>query len=211
MLMADVLSQDEIKVPLGGVSHQPQSDDHAIMDAIKTGFRHFFAKDLHGFTHTPAELSTSSSFTARWVEYNYATPAALRIDAVLYSPIVKPVLLALDVSLVRFIMDCFFGGSGEYNYQSEKQDLSFGETHIARLILAKITTSLEQAGLPLTEFKFKLQLSSTDLWVNKRIFSQEAVAILTTEIKVNSTQGNLQIFLPTSLLTLPQSGQSKPG
>lgn len=204
MLTTDLLSQNAIKTLIGGTPDKTRSlnDNLTVVDTLQSCFRHSFAQDLYSFIHTSAELSTSSSFVTQLTDCDYATPAELRIDAVFYSPVAEPILLALDTHLVEFIMERFFGGAGKHSYSPKtRKTLSSSEIYMIRIIFTKVMLSLEKARLPLTELSFKLQLPPADLWVNQRISPNETIALLTTQIKLKNIQGNLQILLPVSLLS----------
>lgn len=209
MLTAGLLSQEEIKALLGNSDDDVDTDinngcltDIGLTEiaAIQTRFMHFFRKDLYNLTRSTAELSASTAYSNQFADYIDAAPTLSSIDCSLYSPVTEPILLTLDSHLISTVVDRFFGGSGEYTMSSEKQAISAGETHIAQLIFAKVTASLEKAWSPLSDFAYKLHLSEAGLPADKTIRPEEPVVISTINIQLANTQGKLQIILPHLLL-----------
>jgi flagellar motor switch protein FliM len=214
MLTAGLLSQDEIKALLGNPDDDADTSGHTDtnngclthidlteINAIQTRFMHFFRKDLYNLTRSTAELSAStSSYSNQFADFINTAPTLPSIDCSLYSPVTEPIQLTLDHHLVSTIVDHFFGGSGEYTVSSDKLLLSAGETHIAQLIFAKVTASLEKAWPPLSDFAFQLYLAEAGLPADKAIRPDEPVVISTIDIQLPHTQGKLQIILPHVLL-----------
>ena len=213
MLTAGLLSQEEIKALLGNSDDDAETsvptdinsgcleeDDLPELAVIQTRFMHFFRKDLYNLTRSTAELSAATSYSNQFTDYIDAAPTRFSIDCSLYSPVTEPILLTLDSHLLSTIVDRFFGGSGEQTASPKKQAISTGETYIAQLIFAKVSTSLEKVWPAFSDFAFKLYLSEAGLPADKTIRPHESIVISTINIQLANTQGKLQIILPRLLL-----------
>lgn len=218
--MSEILSQNEIDALLSAISKgEVKAEEIKSKDADKKiklyDFKRpnkFSKEQLHTLsiihenfarlltTYLSAQLRTLVQVSVYYVEqmtYNEFTssiPNPSLISVIDFSPLKGAAIIEINPSVAFAIIDRLLGGSGEY--KEKLREPTEIENGIIEKTFVKMTSILREAWKDITEINASMEKLETNSQFIQLVAPNEAVALITFNVKVGKSEGMINICIP---------------
>jgi len=218
--LSEILSQNEIDALLSAISKgEVKADEIKSKDADKKikvyDFKRpnkFSKEQLHTLsiihenfarlltTYLSAQLRTLIQVSVYYVEqmtYNEFTssiPNPSLISVVDFSPLKGAAIIEINPSVAFAIIDRLLGGTGEY--KEKLREPTEIENGIIEKTFVKMTSILREAWKDITEINASMEKLETNSQFIQLVAPNEAVALITFNVKVGKSEGMINICIP---------------
>jgi flagellar motor switch protein FliM len=224
MAINDLLSQDEVDALLHGVSsgdvetteeavsrEGAQPFDFANQDRIVRGrmptleiinerFARQFRISLFNQLRRSAEISVGGVEMVKFSEYLHRLLVPTSLNLVKVSPLRGTGLFVFDPNLVFTIVDCYFGGNGNYHTKIEGRDFTPTEIRVVHILLQQAFKDLRDAWSGLMQLDFEFMNSEVNPQFANIVTPSEVVVVSSFYIDLEGGGGELHVTMPYSML-----------
>ncbi len=218
--MPDVMSQQEIDALLGALNrgeldaNQMERDDKKIdikpydfkrpnkfskehlrtLQMIFEEFSRSAATFLSGYLRTMVQIDVISSEQLTYYEFNNSITNLMILGIVDFSPLSGSIILGLYGNTAYSIIDRILGGNGQEEYNSR----NFTEIELVLMeqIIKELVGYLRDPWSNFLDLRPTLQKIETNAQFAQIAASNEAVALLTMNIKIGKNEGYMIVCIP---------------
>lgn len=226
--MEQILSQEEIDALLKGLStgeveaeekntdnilgvssYDLTNQDRIIrgrmptLDTIDEKFGRMFRLSLSSVLGKMLDISVLSTESKKFSDFLKTVPAPSSINIFRMEPLMGFALFVLEVPLVYYLVDSFFGGGGKFNTRHVKTE-GRDFTAIEQLIIKKVSNlafeEMEKAWKPVYKIKIEYVRSEINPEFVAIVAPYEAVVVINFHVETDNYAGNMILCFPYSLL-----------
>ncbi len=228
MAANDLLSQEEINALLqsssddliteGGESlssseegdsagDNPSSrNDHEIgkkfpmLEMVNERFSGFFQLALSKLLGCNTEINLYGMRSLKFSDYTHSLFIPTSMNIALIKPLETIGLFVFDPKLVFMLVDKYFGGEGRPFNINEGREFAPTELRVIEMILEKLFVTFKDAWSPVTSLEPEFVSSEVNPQLTNVLAPNDIVIVITFHVSMDSTEGNLHVAMPFSML-----------
>lgn len=228
MAANDLLSQEEINALLqsssddlitaGGesLSNSEEGDsagdnpasrnDHEIskkfpmLEMVNERFSGFFQLALSKLLGCNTEINLYGMRSLKFSDYSHSLFIPTSMNIALIKPLETIGLFVFDPKLVFMLVDKYFGGEGRPFNINEGREFAPTELRVIEMILEKLFVTFKDAWSPVTSLEPEFVSSEVNPQLTNVLAPNDIVIVITFHVSIDSTEGNLHVAMPFSML-----------
>ena len=221
----DLLSQDEIDALLSGVDSGDVDTDLDVIESPDGASTYDFTTQhrivrgrmptleminervarnlrisLFNMLRRSPVISVQGVQMSKFGEYVHSLFVPSNLNLVKVKPLRGTALCVMNADLVFSIVDCFFGGSGQFKAKIEGRDFTITEMRIVERMLECIFEDMQKAWEPVMHVEFEYLSSEMNPQFANIVTPSEVVVVSTFSIELEGGGGDLHMTMPYSMI-----------
>lgn len=170
-----------------------------VLDEVFDRFANSLRNSLSTSFRLPIDASLASTEMVKFGDFLEGLPNPSSFHMYRMEPLIGSALIAIEPTLVFFLIDCMFGGTGKSMFQQER-DFTVIEQRVMRKFASETLKDLERAWEFVNSLRISLGKSETKQQFVRLVAPSDLVISVAFSVSLEEFSGNLWLCIPYLLL-----------
>ena len=170
-----------------------------VLDEVHDRFANSLRNYMGSTLGVSVDIELASTEMVKFEEFMEGLSGQTIFNTFRMDPLVGSALLAIEGSLVFFLIDCMFGGSGKGSIKQER-DFTLLEQRVMRKFTGEVLKDLEKAWELVLPMNISIGKSETKQQFVRLVSPSDLVIVVMTAVSLNEFSANMLLCVPYLLL-----------